>query len=288
MALTTITTSKPFSFRQTLAFINGFPPCRGDYLIGDFSITAAISVRGRAVPFTISATADDDLLVDTPEPSLALRAAEFVGARDDVGAFYSAAMTDAALAPVVRMLFGLHHVRFLTFEEIAVYSVMMQRNPINRAGAMKRRFLERFGLPLTVGSRTLRAMPELGALSELSGDEIGDAIGHRGKGETIAGVVRRLSRIGEEYLRSAPYSDARAALLGIPGIGPFSAGAILLRGLGRMDEVPSMQLFEREARAFYGDRYDEAAILRRYGRSIGYWSYYVKAATGRLARSAAA
>ena len=31
------------------------------------------------------------------------------------------------------MLHGLHHVRFLTLEEIAVYSVMMQRQPIQRA-----------------------------------------------------------------------------------------------------------------------------------------------------------
>ena len=70
---------------------------------------------------------------------------------------------------------------------------------------------------------------------------------------------------------------ARAALLDVPGIGPFSAGAILLRGLGRMDELPGMHWFAREAREVYGDAFDEAAVRARYGRHVGYWAFYLKA-----------
>jgi DNA-3-methyladenine glycosylase II len=147
---------------------------------------------------------------------------------------------------------------------------------------MKREFLDRFGLPIEVEGRTLRAMPSLAELVELDGKDIGKAIRHAPKGATIANVVRGVATIGEATLREAPYAEARDALLEMPGIGPFSAGAILLRGLGRMDEVPSIGLFANDAAAVYGRAIDEAAILRRYGRQIGYWSFYVKTGAARL------
>jgi DNA-3-methyladenine glycosylase II len=167
-------------------------------------------------------------------------------------------------------------VRFLTLEEIAVYCVMMQRTPVTVASTYKRRFLLRFGLPVAVGDHTLRAMPEMSELVRLDADSIAEAIGHRRKAEQIASVIRGVAEIGEPFLRTAPYAQARDALLAVPGIGPFSATAILLRGLGRMDELPVMSHFAEEARVLYGPRYSEAAILRRYGRHIGYWSFYLK------------
>ena len=48
-----------------------------------------------------------------------------------------------------------------TLEEIAVYSVMMQRNPITMAARLKRKFLARYGLP--VKGSELRAMPDFAA-----------------------------------------------------------------------------------------------------------------------------
>jgi hypothetical protein len=39
---------------------------------------------------------------------------------------------------------------------------------------------------------------------------------------------------------------------------------------------------EDEARALYGRAYDAAAIARRYGAQIGYWSFYLKTGVARL------
>jgi DNA-3-methyladenine glycosylase II len=100
-------------------------------------------------------------------------------------------------------------------------------------------------------------------------------------------VIAGVADLGEAFLREAPYAEARDALLEIPGVGPFAAGAILLRGLGRMDELPSMEMFEREGRAIYKRAWAPKAIAQRYGEHIGYWSYYVKIA-GAAARSARA
>lgn len=278
-----IPTAKPFSFDQTLTFIRRFPPCQGEYLVEDAAVTAAIAVAGKAVPFTLRASADDVVTVETAEPAVAARAADWIGANDDLGALYAAAEGDPPFRELVRRLHGLHHVRFLTLEEIAVYCVMMQRTPVAMASRMKRAFLARFGIPVEVRGSLLRAMPEMPALVAIDGAEIGDAIKHASKGRAIANVVRGVAAIGEHALRTLPYEEARDALLEVRGIGPFSAAAILLRGLGRMDALPSTKICEEEARVVYGSAYDPAAIARRYGAQIGYWSFYLKTGVARMA-----
>ena len=282
---TSLPTRQPYSFDQTLAFVRRFPPCQGEYIVEDDALTAAVTVGERAVPLTIHRTANT-LEVATPReadlPVVAAHAAHWIGADDDVGALYAAARGDAAFSAVIQRLHGLHHVRFLTLEEISVYCVMMQRTPITMASRMKRAFLAAFGTPVEVAGRTLRAMPSLAALAQLDGETIGQAIKYAHKGPMIATVVRGVAAIGEATLREAPYAEAREALLAIPGIGPFSAGAILLRGLGRMDEVPSVKMFAADAHAIYGMAIDEAAIARRYGAQIGYWGFYVKAGAARM------
>ena len=282
-----IPVTQPFSFAQTVAFVRRFPPCQGDYVVTDDSITAAVSVRGIARAFTLRG--GNQLTIDMPrhvdvatQRALLARATDFIGAGDDLTTLYAAAATDPPFRSLVEQLHGLHHVRFLTLEEIAVYSVFMQHTPIRLASLYKRRFLERFGIPIGVGSATLRAMPEIDQLVELDEAAIAAAIGHTRKAAIVTGVVRGIAAIGESFLRTAPYADARDALLGIPGIGPFSAAAILLRGLGRMDELPSMQRFEPQARTVYGRAYDPTAIAARYGSQIGYWSFYVKAGVAQL------
>jgi DNA-3-methyladenine glycosylase II len=271
-----IATSKPFSFTQSLAFIRRFPAVRDEYLVTDDSVTAAVALDGRAVPFTLRG----DLVVDTEDERAARMAASFVGASDDVAGFYARAEGDPQLAAVIEQLYGLHHVRFLSLGEIAVYSVLMQRAPITMAAALKRKFLAAFGYEVTVRGQVLRAMPELARLAELDGAEIAKAINHSTKGERIADVVRGVAALGADWLQTAPYAEARDALLELPGIGPFSASAILLRGLGRMDELPSHRNFEEAGRAVYGETFDPTAIAARYGRSIGYWAFYVMASEG--------
>lgn len=271
----------PFAFAQTLAFVRRFPPCQGQYVVTPDALTAAVTVNGRATAFTIG---DGSIELDrvADGPALLARAAHLVGAHDDLTDFYARAVTDRPFQPLLMMLHGLHHVRFLTLEEVAIYSVLTQRTPIAMAARMKRKLFARLGHPVAVGGDTLHALPSLDTLAGLDGDAYTDAVGHARKGPIIAEVVRGIARIGERFLREAPYDDAKRALLAIRGIGPFSAAFILLRGLGRMDEVPLAQIFEDEARVLYGNAYDEAAIRRRYGKTLGYWSFYLKTGVARL------
>jgi DNA-3-methyladenine glycosylase II len=280
----------PFDFAQSLTFLRRFEACRDDYLIDDRSVTAAISIDARAVPFTIegandnvSVTIDRGLGVTAAgRATIARTAAHVLGADDDLSGFYTAAAGDhPACRAIVQSLHGLHPVRFLTLGEIAVYSVLMQRAPIRQAARAKRRFLERFGRPVTSGGRVIHALPTIDELTALDAADYKDAIRHPRKAVVLPGVVRGVAALGEDFLRTAPSADARDALTAIPGIGPFSAAAILLRGLGRMDDVPlDGPSFARPAREVYGPAWDAAATRARYGANLGYWSYYLKAGLG--------
>jgi hypothetical protein len=55
-----------------------------------------------------------------------------------------------------------------------------------------------------------------------------------------------------------------------------------------MDELPPIRQIEDDARWLYGAAYDTAAIARRYGAQIGYWSFYLRTGAGRARRAAAA
>jgi DNA-3-methyladenine glycosylase II len=287
----TLPTRKPFAFAQTLTFMRRFPACAAEACFGPDRVTAALAIGARAHAFTLREQRGNVVLEvadDAPIDAIAERVAGVIGARDDLRGFYAAAEGDPCFAPIVRALHGLHHVRFVGgLAEIAVYSVMMQRAPIAQAVRLKSKFLDRFGVTVQVEGRTLRAMPELRDLAVLDEEDIASAIGHRTKGARIASVVRGVAALGESFLRDAAYAQARDALLAIDGVGPFSAGAILLRGLGRMDELPSFEMFEREGRAVYRHAWKPEQIAKRYADQIGYWSFYLKTGAARMQLKAA-
>ncbi|HVV81634.1 MAG TPA: hypothetical protein VHE35_01100 [Kofleriaceae bacterium] len=279
-----VTVRRPFAFEQSLTFLRRFPPCRHDVVIGDDRVTAALAIGGRAVPFTVrGAGARIAVEVDPglPAATIALvleRARQWLGADDDLTSFYAAAAGDhPRFAALVAAQGGLHHVRFLTLAEIAVHAVLMQRTPMAQAARAKQRFAARFGRPVTVGGIVLHAFPALEELVALEEADYREAIRLPRKAAMLPPVVRGVAAIGEAFLRGAPYAAARDALLAVPGIGPFSAAAILLRGLGRMDEVPlEGKNFAEPAREIYGAAFDPAAIRARYGADLGYWSFYLK------------
>lgn len=285
----TLEVQQPFSFARTLDFMSRFAPCRDACVLAPASVTAAVAISGVAYPLTVRENRGS-VVIDLPHTAsavvrqqLRVRAEHFIGARDDLSPLYAAAEGDAPFANLVSELHGLHHVRFLTLAESVVYAILMQRNPMHVAAALKRRFLAALGLPLAHAGATLRAMPELAVLASLDESAIANAIGHGPKATRIATAVREVHALGESFLTTAPYEEARASLLAIDGIGPFAATAILLRGLGRMDSLPWMPQFSRAARAVYGREVSESAITRRYGRHIGYWSFYVMTGAARRA-----
>jgi DNA-3-methyladenine glycosylase II len=274
----------PFDFRHTLAFVHDFPPCAKDLVIDGDAVIGALSIEGAGVGFRLAPHGDRLALAVEGAPSAAATreaarlVALFVSADDDLADFYARAAGDAPpYRALVARLHGLHHVRFLTLAEITAYAVLMQRTPIHLAAAQKARLAHAFGRPARFGAHALVAFPSLDELAALREGELARVLRHPEKARRIVDAAATVASLGERWLREAPYRDAFAALTAIRGIGEFSARAILLRGLGRMDELdPNGPAFARAARSVYGPRWSAAATLARYAHTIGYWSYYLR------------
>jgi DNA-3-methyladenine glycosylase II len=101
-------------------------------------------------------------------------------------------------------------------------------------------------------------------------------------------VLTGLAALDEQWLRTGPYDQVRQALLAVPGIGGFTAHALLLRALGRPDDVPlEMAQFRRAAEAIYGDPPPSPDDLRgRYGPWVGWWAYLARTAASWVAPEA--
>ncbi len=84
----------------------------------------------------------------------------------------------------------------------------------------------------------------------------------------------------EAWLRAAPYAEVEAWLRAIKGLGAWSTTFVLLRGLGRMEQLPVGEARLAEAAAkIYGRAVPDtepAAIAERYGAYQGYWAHYLR------------
>jgi DNA-3-methyladenine glycosylase II len=278
-----IQTRAPFDFAHTRAFVQSFPPCAHDLVVEDDAVIGALSIGGAGIGWRLAPGPRGALAIELEGPAAAAPAAaralaDFVGADDDLADFYARAAGDAApYRALVARLHGLHHVRFLSLAEITCYAVLMQRTPIHLAAAQKSALAAAFGRDARFGAHRLRAFPEFADLVALREAELAKIVRHPEKARRLVAAIEAVAGLGEDFLRRGPYDDAFAALTRVRGIGEFSARAILLRGLGRMDQLdPRGPAFARAARAVYGARWSATDTIDRYRHTIGYWSYYLR------------
>jgi len=159
-------------------------------------------------------------------------------------------MTAVAFTPAGLMADhpGLRPVCFHSPYEAAAWSVIGQRLRMTQAAAIKARLAEQHGRRVHIAGQTLHAFPEpetLRAITNVPG---------------LTGVkLERLHALAEAAaageldaarMRAMPADDALAALRALPGIGPFSAELILIRGAGHPDVFPH---HERRLRAAIAD-----------------------------------
>lgn len=224
----TLTVTAPVDLRQSLAFLAGFPPCAGEFVLRPDAVTTAFTVGGRAV--AIRLTAGD--------------------------------------APA----------QFRSVVEGCCWFVISQRTPQSVGRALQRRIRDSVGRHITVDGHRHVAFPSLAEILALWPVELGDLLRNQRKGEYLFGLLSAVDRLGEDWLREAPYAEAYAALRAVRGVGEFTASAVMLRALGRMDgPVPPLAQIADAAATVYGHPVDPQEIQRRYGAHTGYWSYYLKA-----------
>ncbi|MQY09099.1 DNA-3-methyladenine glycosylase family protein [Actinomadura macrotermitis] len=278
----------PFDFGHTLAFMSGFwATANSQRVVGDGLVTA-VRAAGRTVAAVLTAEggglrcvlhAAGPLTPDVVRAATG-RIASSLGLDDDLSGFYDLARDDPDFAPVAERLRGYHQVRFPSPLETAVWAILAQRTALKVAAKEKDALATPFGNTLTLDGADYTAFPDVEQLASLQPGRIAELIGNRRKGEYVSGTVRAWLDIDEGFLRTGPYAEAKDVLLGLPGIGAWSAAFIMLRGLGRTDETPDEKQLKEAASRVYGRPLSGEQVQRlgaAYGPWQGYWAHYLRA-----------
>ncbi len=281
-----LTASRPFDWRQSLDFLARFPATRGEQIIDEGRLVKAWRMSGHTLATRISAGGDGvEVEVSSPHPvgavlreSIADRLRFYLSLSDDLSPL--TVRPDPYFAAVERRLHGYHQVKFPTPVEHIVWAVLSQRTPLAVAQASKHRLATSVNPPLRAFGHDLQPFPSLGELVRVPEGELAEHVRNQRKASYLHRTLRLLTEVDESFLRTAPYEEVERFLLSLPGIGPWSANFVLIRGLGRMDRAPGDAELLRAAEAVYGHPVDAdelASLADRYAPVQGYWAHYLRA-----------
>ncbi|GAB2804664.1 DNA-3-methyladenine glycosylase family protein [Streptomyces daliensis] len=304
MTAASFTPAGPFSLASSIRFLEGFTPASYDgaadgVLRLAFPSDDAVSVIGCAVrqeeaaadgrPGTVRAEftvhADSDAgsgdggdgggAAPLPAHTGAGEAARAQLARilsldvDGTG-FPALAEADPIVAGLQADYPGLRPVCFHSPYEAAVWSVIGNRIRRTQAAAIKARLAREHGRAVDVAGQRLHAFPAPAVLRSL-----GHVPGLTGiKVERLHAIAEAAldGRLDAAALRALPTEQALAALRELPGIGPFSAELVLIRGAGHPDVFPSSEpRLHRAMASAYGLDDATAASPGRLARIADAW-----------------
>jgi 3-methyladenine DNA glycosylase/8-oxoguanine DNA glycosylase len=180
-----------------------------------------------------------------PGPTLLRIVRTITGADTDLPAFRAHVADDAILGPLVAARPGVRLVRIPDPFEGVVRAILGQQISLAAASTIAGRLARRLGDAVPTGrGPELHVFPSAQALARADVQELralglppGRARTLQAAARAISGGTLNLSRLG-----SLPGAAAGAALLALPGIGPWTAAYIRMRVLGDADAFPASDL----------------------------------------------
>ncbi len=144
------------------------------------------------------------------------------------------------LAPVLDVLEGFRTPCFPTLFETCASVVPFQQLSLDAGTAIVGRIVERFGDQIVLDGQPWFRFPTPEAIAQADPLRLRETGLSQTKVATLQGIARMIveGTLTSDDLRSLPTPDALAALQALPGIGPWSANLILLRGFRRLDVFP--------------------------------------------------
>lgn len=246
MTTFTLAARGPYSLAASTRFLEGFTPAdhtgaAGQPLELAFPVEGTwrtAGVRVRAHPDGVTA---EIVSPAVPEPELAgaieAQVARILSLDVDGSGFAAVGERDPVVAGLQHRYPGLRPVGFWSPYEAAAWAIIGQRIRIRQAAAIKARMAGQLGEPVCFGGGHLtHAFPAPQRLATLDGFP---GLSGR-KPEWLRSLARAALDGGLDAarLRALPYGDALAVLTRLPGIGPFAAELVLLRGAGDPDHIP--------------------------------------------------
>lgn len=141
---------------------------------------------------------------------------------------------------VAAALRGMRPPRFAGLFEAFANVVPFQQVSLDAGVAVVGRIVERFGEAIEYEGRRAYAFPDVRAVAAGGPALLRDCGLSQKKAEALHSAARAIAagEVTEEQLSAIPSRDAVRFLTELPGIGPWSASLILLRGMGRLDVFP--------------------------------------------------
>lgn len=190
-----------------------------------------------------------------PETDLGPQVARILGLDHDASGFVAIGARDPVIGTLLAARPGFRPVVFFSPYAAAGWSVLSQRLRMGQAAAIARSLAVDGGDVVDVGGEVLASFPRPETI-----------LARRSHPSISQEKLRRLHAVaraaldGElrlERLRAEPVEVARERLLAIHGVGPWTAEAILTRGVGPTDALP---LVEPMLRAAVGWAYGVPAL----------------------------
>ena len=186
---------------------------------------------------------------------------QLLGLRFDLGAFYDFAADDGVLSRLAARLAGLRPPLALDAFETLVTSITAQQVSLRAAFAIRSRLIERFG----VGHDVAFAFPTAERLADATVDELMRLGFSQRKAEYVLALAR--TELDFDALARLADEDVKAQLVGLRGVGEWTADWFLARYLARPTAWPAGDLALRKAvERFYADGRELApAEVRAHG-----------------------
>ena len=161
---------------------------------------------------------------------------------DDLPAIYAQLCEDERLSAAVHRHWGLRILRQDPWECLIAF-ICSQNSNIPRIAKMQETLANTLGATATLGPLTQRAFPTPEALASAGEARLRElGLGYRAR--YVAGTSEVVAAGGLDLLalRAAPYEDAKAALVALPGVGEKVADCVLLFALDQLDAAPDRPL----------------------------------------------
>jgi 3-methyladenine DNA glycosylase/8-oxoguanine DNA glycosylase len=268
-----------FSLAHAIRFLRGFAPLTPGDEHGDETLRLALHLERSWAAVGIAARQDEAGAVT----AIVIGEADREEARDqlarilsldvDAWSFEKGVAGDDVAAGLVRELRGLRPVCFGSPYEAATWAVLSQRIQMQRAARIRRRVCEELGptidvdgvaMPAFPGPARLLRAPSIQGLPQVKVDRL-----HALAEAALDG------RLDAARLRAAGPEEALAELQRLPGIGPFGAELVLIRGAGEPDHFSRTErrLHAAMAEAYGVDAADVDALATIAARWIPFRSW---------------
>ena len=205
------------------------------------------------------------------------RLSRALGADRDLSAFYSRVRRFPEVAAMARAALGAKPPRFASLHESFASVLLFQQVSLASAVAALRRLVLGLARPLEVDGVTLHPFPPAEAIAACSEAELRRFGMSGAKASALRSACRAVASgaLAEDEL-SALGSDAlHERLLALPGVGPWTAALLMLRGFGRLDRFPPGDVAAERLLRRLGSAASGHALVQALGDARGMLYYHL-------------